>query len=71
MIEAREALHMFTKRGRSARAHCTHSETVTIRHAGIERTVCEGCGHVSLRALESLSGRLDRNRFERRVERTH
>ncbi len=30
------------------RAACEHSETVETMFAGIERTVCVQCGHVSL-----------------------
>jgi len=28
-------------------AKCTHRRTVVVRSAGMERIVCEGCGHVS------------------------
>lgn len=61
---------MFARRGRSARGHCEHLITVTVRNSVIERTVCETCGHVSFRGLEGLSGAADRNRFERDVERS-
>lgn len=61
---------MFARRGgRFARVECEHLENVTVRHAGIERTVCEACGRVSFRAAEELSGKTDRSKFERPVER--
>lgn len=60
---------MFTKKGRLARAECHHLSSVTVRNSGIERTVCETCGHVSFRSLEELSGSPDRRVFERTAER--
>ena len=41
-----------------------------VRNGGIERTVCESCGHFTFRGLEGLSGKADRSNFERDVERT-
>lgn len=60
---------MFYRKGRLARVDCPHTSTVTVRHGGIERRICETCGHVSLRPLEELSGQVDRSQFERQVER--
>lgn len=60
---------MFTKKIRAARVECGHPSTVTVRNSGIERTVCETCGHVSFQALEGLSGTADRRMFERAIER--
>lgn len=60
---------MFTKRDKVARTECGHPTTVTVRNSGIERTVCETCGHVSFRPIESLSGKADRHMFERAIER--
>lgn len=60
---------MFVKRGRSARAKCEHTATITVSNAGIERTVCETCGHVSINAHEGLSGSAKRSQFERDTER--
>lgn len=61
---------MFTKSGKQARAHCEHLNKVTVRNGGIERTVCESCGHMSFRGLEGLSGAADRGQFERHMERS-
>lgn len=54
-----------------ARTECAHEDAVTIRTAGIERTVCEKCGKVSIHADDGLSGQADRSQFERESERTH
>lgn len=60
---------MFGRKIRIARANCDHAHVVTVRNAGIERRVCEACGHVSLRAHEELSGSAAREQFERDIER--
>lgn len=26
---------------------CQHSETIVVRTVGVERTICEACGHIS------------------------
>ena len=61
---------MFAKKGRLARAECEHLNTVNVRNSGIERTVCEACGHVTFRGLEGLSGTAHRSQFERIAERS-
>lgn len=61
---------MFTNRGKLARGQCEHLNKVTVRNGGIERTVCESCGHMSFRGLEGLSGSADRGKFERDMERS-
>ncbi|HEY6635616.1 MAG TPA: hypothetical protein VI141_08375 [Acidimicrobiia bacterium] len=61
---------MFAKKSKVARAQCDHDKTITIRTAGIERSVCEQCGNVSISAPEGLSGTASRSQFERVSERT-
>ena len=61
---------MITRRGKLARGQCEHLNKVTVRNGGIERTVCESCGHMSFRGLEGLSGSVDRGQFERDMERS-
>ncbi|HZD23931.1 MAG TPA: hypothetical protein VE569_11095 [Acidimicrobiia bacterium] len=58
-------IEMFTRKGRHTRLACEHTETITIRNAGIERTVCETCGKVSLKGVETLSATIKRSQFER------
>lgn len=60
---------MFTRKNKLARADCDHIDTVIVRNGGIERTVCETCGHVSFRGLDGLSGTASRDQFEREGER--
>ena len=60
---------MFTRTKRTARAHCEHRDLITVRNAGIERTICERCGQVSFTAHEIVSAGVERSRFERDVER--
>lgn len=57
------------KERRHEYADCEHSSSVTVRSSGIERTVCESCGHVKFRGLEGLLGTVDRSQFERQIER--
>jgi len=61
---------MFTKKTRFARPDCEHTDTVTVSNSGIERTICENCGHVSFVAQEGLSGTASRAQFERDSDRT-
>jgi len=60
---------MFAKKARFARPDCEHTDTVTVRNSGIERTICEVCGHVSFVAQEGWSGTASRSQFERESER--
>ncbi|GEM_PF-3348803 len=48
---------------------CAHTVTVAVQSSGIERVVCEACGHVSVHFIASLSGAVDRDRFARAIER--
>lgn len=48
---------------------CAHLSTVEVINFGLARTVCEQCGHVAIRPVSSISGQVDRSRFERRSER--
>lgn len=49
---------------------CSHEATVSVRMSGLERVVCERCGHVTVRYLSALSGSVDRSRFAREADRT-
>lgn len=48
---------------------CAHVVTLKVQVSGIEREVCESCGHVSVHAVSGLTGELDRDRFARPIER--
>lgn len=58
------------KRGRQL-AHCPHTETLTTITAGVERSVCESCGHLSFHFPEMISGPVHRNRFARPADQVH
>lgn len=47
---------------------CEHTETLTVTSAGVERTVCESCGHLSFRYLAEHNSEIDREMFARAVE---
>jgi hypothetical protein len=49
--------------------NCPHRVTVAVRSGGIERRVCESCGHVGVHFLADLSGEVERTSFARSVER--
>ena len=51
-----------TRSVRRGKRNCPHSETIVIRiatissvNAGLERVVCQTCGHASFRSLDDLS----------------
>lgn len=49
---------------RDAKA-CTHTATLSTISSGVERAVCEECGHLSIRFHRSLTGPVDRDWFAR------
>lgn len=56
---------MFNRWARPASTSCEHSHRMTVRASGIERAVCELCGHVRFRAVEGMSGTVERSQFRR------
>ena len=57
------------KRVRQAAKVCPHTETLTTATAGLERIVCETCGHLSFNFPEVLSGPVHRRWFARPADR--
>jgi hypothetical protein len=47
---------------------CTHAETVNVISDGLERVICEQCGHVSIRYESMISGDVRRSQFPRRAD---
>jgi hypothetical protein len=47
---------------------CTHVSTMTINSAGIERDICEKCGHVSFRFEDHQFEGADRDQFARPID---
>lgn len=63
-------MRMLGARNRNRGTHeCLHDEIVTVVSSGLERMICEGCGHLSFRYLAELTGKIDRARFGREVDR--
>lgn len=50
-------------------SRCRHSVTVSVGSTGVERVVCEACGHVSVHFLSDMDSEVDRARFARPGER--
>ena len=53
------------------RASCVHDATLSTTTAGIERTVCETCGHLSMRHVAMACGPVDRGIFAREIDEAH
>ncbi|HLF42662.1 MAG TPA: hypothetical protein VJA46_03925 [Acidimicrobiia bacterium] len=57
------------KRARQAAKVCPHTETLTTTTGGLERIVCESCGHLSFQYPEVMSGPVHRRWFARPADR--
>lgn len=44
---------------------CSHKLTVSVISDGLERVICEECGHVSIRYESMISGDIRRSQFKR------
>ena len=44
---------------------CAHVSRISVIVAGLERTVCDTCGHVSFASSGELTGAVERRRFAR------
>ncbi len=58
-------IHVAVVTKRQVAKVCPHSETLTTITAGVERIVCEACGHLSFSFPEALSGPVHRRWFAR------
>lgn len=52
-------------RPRPRAGQCLHETTLAVTAAGVQRAICETCGHISVRFLRELEGPVFRNRFSR------
>ena len=52
-------------RSRPRAGQCLHETTLAIAAAGVQRSICETCGHISVRFLSEMEGPIFRNRFAR------
>ncbi len=62
-------LHVEVKRTRPGL--CLHEETLTTITCGLQRIVCESCGHVGVRYIRPIAGPIDRRRFARQADLLH
>ena len=58
-------------RARLQRRECGHIDTMSVTAAGVERTVCESCGHVSFKFMHDATPEIaiQRAMFARDIER--
>lgn len=54
-----------TWRARTRPGECLHKTTLTVKAARVERSICETCGHISVRFMDEIAGPIFRNRFAR------
>ncbi len=48
-----------------------HEDTLTTITCGLQRIVCESCGHVGVRYIRPIAGPIDRRRFARQADLIH
>lgn len=63
-----EAQSVTRRHVRPKRSGCSHPRSISVRSAGLERSVCERCGHMSFVFLEESSGNVDREKFARAID---
>lgn len=47
---------------------CSHAETITVNTVGLQRAICETCGHVSIRSIDDIYGQVSRTAFAREAD---
>lgn len=52
-------------RPRARSGQCVHAANVSVIAAGVERRICEGCGHLSIGFVSEVSGPVRRSHFTR------
>lgn len=53
---------------RSRPRPCEHGQILTTITCGLQREVCETCGHVSVSYIRPIAGPIDRHRFARQAD---
>lgn len=54
-----------TMRPRTRPEPCRHDTVLSVTAAGVERSICETCGHVGVRFISEMSGPIFRSRYAR------
>ncbi len=57
------------RHGKPITRRCPHENTENVTTLGLERTICEACGNVSVLFSDGLEGEADREQFARRADR--
>jgi hypothetical protein len=52
-------------RARPRTGQCLHDSALSVAAAGVERSICENCGHISVAFITEMSGPVYRSRFAR------
>lgn len=52
-------------RQRARTGPCAHDNELSVTAAGVHRSICEECGHISVRFVSEVSGPIYRSRFSR------
>lgn len=52
-------------RPRPRAGQCLHETMLAVAASGVQRAICETCGHISVRFLSELEGPVFRSRFAR------
>lgn len=52
-------------RPRTRSGECRHETALSVTAAGVERSICETCGHIGVRFLTEMEGPVFRNLFAR------
>jgi hypothetical protein len=52
-------------RARPRSGQCLHESNLSVAAAGVERSICENCGHISVVFLTEMSGPVYRRKFAR------
>lgn len=51
--------------GKSNADPCSHTESISVYSAGVQRVICESCGHLSIRLVKGLTIPVERSMFAR------
>jgi len=50
---------------------CAHSATIVVNSSGLDRSICESCGHVSVSFNTDITGEVSRSAFAREADERH
>lgn len=62
-------IQLARSRGRATLEPCTHPDALVVSTSGLDRILCETCGHVSFKYERAMSPHVSRAQFARPVDR--